>query len=73
MNGLTSDNEQFGSGVQGKAITPTEVSNPEWATSDAFSSHFDAFSNNKLENVSIYVFLEYLYKPSIIYIFFTRD
>ena len=56
MNGLrTSDNEQFE--VQGKSITPSEVSNTnaEWASSDAFSSAFDAFSNNKLENVSIYI------------------
>ena len=55
MNGQASESEAFGSGVQGKVITPTEVSNSnaEWASSDAFSSAFDAFSNNKLENVSI--------------------
>ena len=55
MNGLAHENETFGSGVQGRVITPTENSNtnPEWASSDAFSSAFDAFSNNKLENVSL--------------------
>ena len=55
MNGQASESEAFGSGVQGKVITPTEVSNSnaEWASSDAFSSTFDAFSNNKLENVSL--------------------
>ena len=55
MNGLASQSETFGAGVQGNAMTPTDVpnSNPEWASSDAFSSAFDAFSNNKLENVSI--------------------
>ena len=69
MNGQASDSEAFGTGVQGKVITPTEVSNSnaEWASSDAFSSAFDAFSNNKLENVSINVFSEYEYKISVNY------
>ena len=52
MNGTISNGEAFGSSTPGISPTTAAKNNAEWATSDAFSSHFDAFPN-KIENVSI--------------------
>jgi hypothetical protein len=51
VNGSISDAEPFGTASPG--ISPsTNNNNPDWANNDAFSSAFDGFSSNKLENVS---------------------
>ena len=51
VNGSISDAEPFGAASPG--ISPsTNNNNPDWANNDAFSSAFDGFSSNKLENVS---------------------
>ena len=51
VNGSISDAEPFGAASPG--ISPSaNNNNPDWANNDAFSSAFDGFSSNKLENVS---------------------
>ena len=59
MNGSISDGEPFGATTPGITPSVTANNNPEWATSDAFSSAFDAFSSNKMENVSINDFVHF--------------
>ena len=51
MNGSISDGEPFASTTPGVPPLATK-NNPDWGTSNAFSSAFDAFSSDKIEHVS---------------------
>ena len=63
MNGSITEAEPFGAATPGASPSAAINNNPDWGNTDAFSSAFsntDAFSSNKLENVSIFHYKTFL-------------